>query len=491
MNKLFLSTCIGLTVFTACQDKQKDTQDKPDVLYIMIDDMNDWVSCLGDRHGVHTPNLDNLASKGILFSNAHCSAPASAPSRASTITGVSPSTSGVYVNQHDWRESPVLDTVKTIPEYFKDIGYTAKGAGKLFHALCWIQTSYGIDQNDPAIWDEYYPSKHRSLPETVFPESAQEDSEGTITWTPLAAPETENRPSWFFDYGALGEDENMADYKVIDWAIEQLNKDHDQPLFLGVGIYRPHLPWFAPQEYFDQYPLEEIELPKVKENDLDDVSEVSLNWVRKNWQDWVVKNDQWKKAVQAYKASMTFADAMLGRLIDGLKESGRFDNTIIVLTSDHGMHLGEKEHWEKFTLWERSTRVPLIFVAPNIEENAVSNEPASLLDIFPTLVDLTNQESFDQLEGQLEGESLLPLLMDPESTREKPAITTWQYGNHAIRDNRWRYIHYNNGDEELYDHRNDPNEFNNLAKDPDYRHIMDSLKKWLPEKNAEPLPDSY
>jgi arylsulfatase A-like enzyme len=483
MNKTLFSLCIGVGFFSGCQEKPKDSGGRPNVLFIAIDDMNDWVGGMGWREGVLTPNLDRLVSEGVLFTNAHCVAPASSPSRASVMTGVRPSTSGVYANHHDWRLAPALESAKTLPEYFKEIGYIVKGGGKLFHGLCWIQTSYGVDQNDPSLWDEYFPSRQRSIPRAIYPEPVYEDSLGTISWQTMAGADTENRPSWFFDYGPLGEDEQMADYQVIDWAVSELKKDHDKPLFLGVGIYRPHIPWFVPQKYFDLYPLDEIKLPEIIDNDLDDVSEIAHSWLRRGWQEWMIQNNQWEEAVRAYQASISFADAMLGRLIDGLKESGKFDNTIIVLWSDHGMHIGEKEHWEKFTLWERSTRVPLAIVGPGVKRGSSSNQAVSLLDIFPTLVELTENQPFDQLEG----ESLLPLLKDPGAIKVSPAITTWHFGNHAVRSERWRYISYHNGDEELYDHENDRNEFYNLAKDPSYRDLMDSLKQWLPQVNVEPI----
>ncbi len=483
MNRTVISLFIGAGVLASCQEKKDETAQLPNVLFISIDDMNDWVGSLGGREGIQTPNLDRLASQGVIFTNAHCVAPASSPSRAGVMTGVSPSSSGVYANHHDWRESPHLEYVVTIPEYFREMGYVVKGGGKLFHALCWTQTDYGRDQNDPGIWDEYFPSKERSLPPTRFPESAREDERGTIVWESLAGPDTENRPVYFFDFGPLGSDEEYADYRVVDWAISELQKDHDKPLFLGVGIYRPHIPWYVPQKYFDMYPLDEVVLPEIRPDDLDDVSEVAIPWLRRGWHRWILENDLWKNAVQAYEASISFSDAMLGRLIDGLEESGKLDNTIIVLWSDHGMHIGEKEQWEKFTLWERSTRVPLLFAGPGIEAGTPSGEAASLLDIFPTLVELTGNEPL----AQLEGESLMPLLKDPEAVKSTPAVTTWHYRNHAVRDSRWRYIHYHNGDEELYDHHNDPNEFFNLAKDPAYRELMDSLKQWLPQINVDPI----
>jgi choline-sulfatase len=469
----------------SCKERPSpDTKEKksPNVLFIAIDDLNDWIGFMGGREGIYTPNLDALAARGMAFTNAHCSAPACGPSRASLMTGVRPSTSGVYDNSAEWRKSPVLADAKTIPEYFREAGYKVKGGGKIFHALSWIRDRYGIDQNDPAIWDDYFPSKKRSLPESVWPKSAVMDSTGYVTWEVMAGNGTANRPNSFFDYGALGSDEEMADQKVVDWAIDELNKENVKPLFLAVGIFRPHIPWFVPEEYFDKYPIENIILPKILKNDLDDVSSIALKDVKRNWQKWMLDNKEWKNAIQAYQASISFSDAMVGRLINGLKNSGKFDDTIIVLWSDHGMHIGEKEQWEKFTLWEESTRVPLIVIAPGITKaNTETAEAVSLLDIYPTLVELSGGTIFEQLEGQ----SLKPLLENPLMTREEPIVTTWHYKNHAVRTEDWRYISYNNGDEELYDHRSDPDEFFNLANKPENRILMDSFQQWLPKMNFQ------
>jgi len=469
--------------FLSCKEKSsQDTNEKkqPNVLFIAIDDMNDWTGFLGGRDGVYTPNLDALAARGMAFTNAHCSAPACCPSRTSIMTGVRPSTSGIYDNNAEWRKSPILEDAKTIPEYFRERGYSVKGGGKIFHALSWIRDRYGKDQNDPAIWDAYFPSKKRSLPESIWPEGAIMDSTGYVSWEPLAGRNTLNRPSQFFDYGPLGSDEDMPDHKVVDWAVEELKKEHDKPLFLAVGIFRPHIPWFVPKEYFDKYPIDNITLPKIQKNDLNDVSSVALKYLRRDWHKWMLENSEWKKAIQGYQASITFSDAMVGRLISGLKESGKLDDTIIVLWSDHGMHIGEKEQWEKFTLWEESTKVPLLVIAPGITKaNTVTSEAVSLLDVYPTLVELSGGTVFEQLEGQ----SLKPLLKNPQMTREAPAVTTWHYNNHAIRTEDWRYIRYHNGDEELYDHRVDPDEFQNIASLPENREMMDSLRLWLPKIN--------
>ena len=477
MKKYILLIITVLLSFSACQEKNSH----PDVLFIAIDDMNDWITPLGGRDNMYTPNLDALASRGIIFENAHCTAPACCPSRTSVMTGVRPSTSGVYANVQLWRQSPVLKNALTIPEFFRNQGYTVKGGGKIFHALSWIQTAYGVDQNDSTIWDEYYPSKSRSMPPSLWPESYEINDVGTVTWENIAGANTENRPSYYLDWGPLGKTEDMADYKVVDWAVSELKKEHDKPLFLAVGIFRPHIPWFAPEEYFNMYQVNDRELPFILENDLDDVSPVSFNWLRRKWQEWMIENDQWKYAVQAYEACISFSDAMIGKLINGLDESGRANNTIIVLWSDHGMHIGEKEQWEKFTLWEESTRVPLIFIVPGLTKpGSVTSEAVSLLDIYPTLVNLVGAEQFEQLEGT----SLVPQISDPEAKRDEPAVTTYHKGNHSVRTERWRYIHYYNGDEELYDHENDPHEFHNIADSAELRPVIEELSGWLPQINA-------
>ena len=477
----FLILVINLSACHQISDKPTDQPPPPDILFIAIDDLNDWANCMGGREGVFTPNLDKLASQSVLFANAHCTAPACCPSRTSVMTGVRPSSSGIYENTQEWRKSPILADAETIPEYFKKIGYAVKGAGKIFHALSWIRTGYGLDQNDPDIWDEYWPSKERQLPDSYWPEGAVSDTNGYVNWPLVAGPGTKNRPSGFFDFGPLGNDEQMADHKVVDWAINQLQTEREEPLFLAVGIYRPHIPWFVPQQYFDMYPPEQLKLPKIRENDLDDVSDVAIRWVRRKWQEWMLENGQWGPAVQAYCASVSFADAQLGRLLKGLDESPKAKNTIVVLWSDHGMHIGEKEQWEKFTLWEESTRVPLVLKVPGITPagGAVSREAVSLLDIYPTLVEITGGKVFPQLEGI----SLMPMLNNPAVCREEPAITTYHFNNHSVRTERWRYIRYNNGDEELYDHRNDPDEFHNLAGIRDYKAIIDDLARWIPKVN--------
>jgi len=417
---------------TSCSEKKTP----PNILFIAVDDLNDWANCLGGRPGVHTPNLDRLAKRGVLFTNAHCAAPACNPSRTSVFTGIRPSTSGIYYNRQHWRKSPVLEKAVTIPEHFRAHGYRAVGGGKLFHCLSWIKTTYGRDGNDPAVWDDYFPSKTIPMPDFIWPEGTKCDEFETVTWPPRAGANTEGRPPYYFDWGPMDEpDERTSDFKVIDWGNSELQKTHNKPFFLAVGIFRPHIPWFVPKQYFDLYPLEEISLPPIQDNDLEDCSAVGKGFCRRKWQEWILENDQWKQAVQAYLASISYADTQLGRLLDAFDKSPYRDNTIIVLWSDHGMHIGEKEHWEKFTLWEESTRVPLIFVGPGITpEGAHCSQPVSLLDIYPTLIQLAGCEPRLELEGQ----SLLPLLKNPQLETGRAVVTTYGQNNHGVRALRWR-----------------------------------------------------
>ncbi len=460
-------------------------KDKPNVLFIAVDDLNDWVNCMGGRKGVHTPNFDRLAKRGVLFTNAHCAAPSCNPSRVAMMTGVAPHNSGIYRNGQDWRKNERLKNAITLPEHFRANGYKAIGGGKIFHALSWIIDSYGKQQNDPKIWDSYFPSLTQPMPDTLWPQEAKARTgkKGYTHWSPIAkgkeAPT--RRPAHFFDWAPMNEKESgMADHQVIDWAISELRKDHQKPFFQAVGIFRPHIPWFVPKKYFDLYPVDKVELPQIKENDHEDTSKIGQGFCRKSWQRWAVEADMWKGAVQGYLASISYADAELGRLLDALDQSKYKDKTVIVLWSDHGMHIGEKEHWEKFTLWEESTRVPLMIVAPKVSQvGGRCSQPVSLLDVYPTLNELCALPK----RGDIDGQSLVPLLKNPNKKRRLPAITSWGRRNFAVRTEHFRYIEYNNGDRELYDHRQDPNEFVNLAKkDPDkWEALMKKLSKWIPK----------
>jgi len=434
------------------------SQSRPNVLFMCIDDLNDWIGCLGGHPGVKTPNLDRLAARGVLFANAHCSAPACNPSRASLMTGILPSTSGVYHNPNPWRRSPVLKDAVTIPQHFMAHGYRAVGGGKIYHG--------GFP--DPASWQAYFPSQTRNKPNDPLPEGQ-----------PLnGIPRTRH-----FDWGPVPvADEAMGDWQVADWAIGELKAEHDKPFFLGCGFFRPHLPWYVPQKYFDMYPAEKITLPNVNENDLDDVPELGRRMARPQGDHRkVLQHQQWRKAVQGYLASITFVDTCVGRVIDALDASNYRDNTIIVLWSDHGWHLGEKLHWRKFALWEEATHNVMMMIAPGVTQpKQRCGRPVTLLDIYPTLIELCDLEKKPELEGR----SLVPLLKNPSAAWDRPALTTHGQNNHSLRTERWRYIRYSDGTEELYDHEADPLEWKNLAGDPQYTDQKKKLAAWLPETNV-------
>ena len=491
LGPLLITLLLGCTTPLSAADAEPTSTPNPsaslkkNVLFIAVDDLNDWVNCMDGRAGVHTPNIDRLAKRGVLFTNAHCSAPSCNPSRVSIMTGVSPSTSGVYNNGQDWRSSPALATAVTIPDHLRANGYSAYGGGKIFHSLSWIVNGYGKQQNEAKLWDHYFPEATKPLPPSLWPEavSAKTSTRGYVNWSRLAKGKGLGKPpSHFFDWGPIHKDESgMADYKVVDWASAELAKTHPKPFFHAVGIFRPHIPWFVPQKYFDLYPPDKVFLPLIKADDLDDVAPTHRKWLRRKWHQWMVDNDEWKPAVRGYLASISFADAQVGRLLDALDASPHAANTMIVLWSDHGMHIGEKEHWEKFTLWEESSRVPLIIVAPGVtKEGRRCRQAVSLLDVFPTINELCGVPQHEQLEG----ESLVPQLRDPAAPRARPAITTWGQNNHAVRNQRYRYIRMSNGEVELYDHQTDPDEFTNIAGQPESAAIIERLKAFLPKVNA-------
>ena len=276
----------------------------------------------------------------------------------------------------------------------------------------------------------------------------------------------------------------MGDWQVADWVIGQLQKEHAKPFFLACGMFRPHLPWYVPQRYFNMYPTDKITLPTIKEDDLDDVPPLGKKMSGGTDHAKVLKYDQWRKAVQAYLASISFMDECVGRVIDALDKSEYAGNTVVVFWSDHGWHLGEKLHWRKFALWEEATHNCLMFVAPGITRPGKRcTRPVNLIDIYPTLIDMCGLPA-----RQLEGYDLTPLLKQPDSVWERPTLTTFRQNNHSIRSEDWRYIRYSDGTEELYDHRLDPLEWKNVAAEARFRPTRDELARWLPRINSAPDP---
>lgn len=461
--------CLALSVWLA----GASAQEGPDILFIAVDDLNDWVGVLDGHPQTKTPNIDRLAARGMTFLNAHTPAPLCNPARTALLTGLRPHVTGIYHNSPDWRTVELFRDIQTLPRFFRDSGYRTLGAGKIFHAHTYGPSGL-TGFNDTKAWDAFYPGLDRQLPDEV---------------TPLVRPANENPGYVGFDWATVvTEDFAMGDGQVTSWVVQQLLAETGSPRFIAAGIYRPHLPWYLPQKYFDMHPLEQIELPPTLDDDYDDIPEVpglDRNYMRaRDIHTWLLETGKWKEAVQAYLASISFADAMVGRLLDALEQSGRARNTIIVLWGDHGFHLGEKQRWRKSTLWEESTHVPLIIVAPGVSEpGSRTTRPVSTMDIYATLVELAGLDAPSHIDSR----SLVPLIEDPNREWDYPALTTVDVGSHALRSERYRYIRYANGAEELYDHAKDPNEWRNLAGDPAYADVIADLKARLPTSDAPDL----
>ncbi|MDZ4289152.1 MAG: sulfatase [Prosthecobacter sp.] len=440
--------------------------DRPNVLFIAIDDQNDWIGCLGGNPQVKTPNIDALAKRGTLFTNAHCQAPLCNPSRSSLLTGLRPSSTGIYGLAPGIREVEQTKAHVTLPQTFTQAGYHTFTCGKIYHDGSMRPTDKTREFNTWAIT----PGKGRPK-ETIA--KLPEPRHPAMDWGPF--PE---------------KDADHGDYQIAMAAVGALEQaPKDQPFFIAAGFRLPHVPCFAPQAWFDLYPDATLQMPPVKEDDRDDLPKFAdfLHWkLPEPRLSTLRKYNEWRPLVRAYLATISFMDAQVGKVIEALDKTGRADNTIIVLWSDHGWHLGEKLISGKNTLWNESTRVPLIFAGPGITQKAVCNRPAELLDIFPTLLDLAHMPT----RADLEGHSLLPQLKDVNAARPWPAITTHNQGNHTIRTEDWRYIRYADGSEELYDEKADFNEWTNLAKDPAHDAIKKDLAKWLPKVDKPPVPGS-
>lgn len=449
---------------------------RPNVLFIAIDDQNDWVGPLGGHPQIQTPHLDRLAARGVTFTNAHCQSPLCNPSRTSLMTGLRPSTTGVYCLAPSFRDVEPLKEVVTLSQHFTAHGYHTLATGKIFHG------NYAQRSKGPREFLEFGP------PSDVGARPKQK-----LVTTPGG-----NHP--LVDWGTFDHrDEDKGDWKCASYAVEKLQSQLPEPFFLAVGFFLPHVPCYATQPWFDLYPEASLQMPPVLDGDRDDTPEFSwyLHWklpeVRLSW---LKEQQQWGPLVRAYLASTSFVDSQIGRVLDALDASGHADDTIVVVWSDHGWHLGEKGITGKNTLWDRSTRVPLIFAGPGIAIGAKCSQPVELLDIYPTLVQMCGlpqpaiPASLHERVQHLEGMSLVPLLEDPSRERNRPAVTTHNIGNHTVRTQQWRYIRYADGSEELYDMQADPHEWTNLAADPKQRETIAALAKWLPTVNTPPVPNS-
>jgi arylsulfatase A-like enzyme len=445
----------------------------PNVLFLAVDDLNNWVGCLGGHPQAKTPNIDALAKKGVLFEQAYCAAPLCHPSRTAIMTGLRPSTTGIYGNLNWFRDMPQYKDWVTLPQYFRQHGYLAWGGGKLYHQ------AHG-KFSDAAAWDHVYSTRTGAVP----PPPRDRYKHGL-------RPKFESNPilARLIDWGPTDYPiEANPDWKTAEGAAQFLGRDHDQPFFLGCGIYLPHLPWYAPRKFFDMHPLKDIELPPYRSDDFDDIPAIGRRMGERHIKH-IRESGKWKEAVQGCLAADSFADACVGHVLDALEQSRYRDNTIVVLWGDHGYDVGEKKI-AKSALWEQTTRTPLIVYAPGkLLSGAPANgkiceSPVSLLDLYPTLLDLCGLPENKQLEGR----SFASLVSTPQAAWPFPAVIThsphWLGVNHAVRSKRHHYIRYSDGGEELYDMQNDPNQWRNLAGSSAYADVKNELRNWLPKTNA-------
>ncbi len=441
--------------------------EKPvNVLFLICDDLNCDLGSYGHPQ-VKTPNLDALAARGVRFENAHCQYPLCGPSRASFMSGLYPDQTLIHRNAIYLREH--VPNVKTLSQMFRDHGYFATRIGKIYHYN--VPKHIGTSgHDDPYSWDDTINPRGRDVDDEPDIFSLQPGSfGGTLSW--LAAD---------------GTDAEQTDGIAAAEARDRLKKHAatGTPFFLAVGLFRPHTPFVAPKSYFDLYPLDQVEVPTEPEGYLDTLPEPARNSIRRKKDQIDLDDDLARQAIQAYHASISFADAQVGLILDALEENGLADNTVVVFTSDHGYHMGEHGHWQKTTLFENATRVPLIIAGPGVSEvGKAAATPAEMVDFYPTLAELCGLKAPPHLSGV----SLVPALKDATAMPRDSAFTQYENG-YSLRTPRWRYTEWGQhgaGGTELYDHESDPAEMVNLAGKPEHAETIAGLAKRLRERIAD------
>ncbi len=471
---------------------------KPNVLFIAVDDLNNHLGCYGNAI-VQTPNIDRLAATGVRFDRAYTQFPLCSPSRVSMLTGLRPDTTRVYDLQTDFRKGTNIPHAVTLPQLLRSNGWYVARVGKMFH--------YGVPGeigkpglDDPLSWEK-----------AIYPRGRDKDEEDKVINLSRAVPNPQRTPNparpganvnrnvtaprqtsqlgaavaWHESEGA---DHEFTDALVADEAIQLLEEKRDRPFFLGVGFYRPHVPWIVPKKYFDLYPLSKIALPYNPPNDRDDVPPPAF-WVKK-W-NYERTDEEMRGAIRAYYASITHMDHHVGRVLDALDRLGLATNTMVIFWGDHGYHLGEHGCWQKQSLFEESARVPLLIRLPGARGNGRSTpRVVETLDLYPTVAELCGVRG----PANLQGKSLAPLLNHPLEKWDRPAFTQTRRGTandsfagYSVRTERWRYTEWDNGvrGAELYDHENDPREFTNLAPHERHAETVNALKKLLEQAKTQ------
>jgi arylsulfatase A-like enzyme len=445
-----------------------NAQKKPNVIFIAIDDLNDWVGCFGGHPQVKTPNIDKFAKSGLVMFKAYAPSTVCCPSRTAILTGKHATNTGVYGNAQDLEDAPKAKDLTTLPKYFENNGYHTLSTGKIFHV-------HGGDL-----------SKY-------FTERVETKGKGGVLWSEKPTVPGIKSGGTDFAWGATtATAEETKDFNAAKWATEQLNRDFDgKPFFLALGISKPHLAWFVPQKFYDMYPLDKLIPVSLQRDDLEDIKDAKGKQIFNADDRWLIadKANKHKEAQQAYLACVSYVDYCLGQLFDALEKSKYADNTIVMLWGDHGWHLGEKMKYGKTDLWEESCRVPFIVKAPGVtpKKGGVSNGVVNLIDMYPTLTELCGLPPNKENDGR----SFAKLLAKPNMKWDEATLSTYQFKNHSLTDGRYRYTWYGgraNGAEELYDHSVDPLEHTNLATNPKFKGEMDRLKKYLPTHHEPTSP---
>lgn len=463
-------------IFAATSFLVTEGQKPVNVLLIAVDDMNNYIGCMGGP--AITPNIDALAKRGVLFSNAYCAAPACNPSRTAIMTGLRPERTGQYTNQGNFRDIGNNKSLLTLPQKLQAAGYQTIEAGKIFH----YPHGNSVVPNplsDPVSWTKQIAGQTgTSVPLTYKTRS------GVAVWLGDDTLDYTNGKKVDYLAGASiwGPNtqtvEQTGDWKMSQACVEFLRQQHEKPFFFAVGFSKPHQPLVAPKEYFELYPLDKIGFPDYLITDMEDVPAVNKQNFSSPFVEKVRKHRQTQLAYQAYLACMSFTDACIGNVLNALNKSRYANNTVVIFFSDHGFQLGTKNRWEKYSLWKLATNSPLIVYLPeNKFSGTACNEAVSLMDIHATVLEATGIN----LAENLDCVSLLPQVLDPKKQRKLPAVITHEEGNHSIVWRQYNYIRYNNGSEELYDHFKDNLEYRNEAENGYYKGVMNELKKFIPK----------
>lgn len=465
---LFIALILFIALSSYAQEK------KPNILLISVDDLNDWVGVYGGNPQMKTPNIDKLAEKGMVFRNASGPSTVCGPSRSALLSGFMPANTGVYRNSQNMLHTKIVQENATMPEYFSKHGYVTISSGKIFHGH---NTTNGLDYGQWAfdVWN--LATGDYEIREDKF----FSRDKGIINGKKVEEPLFTEFYKTVFEFGPTkGDKEETMDYRTAKWFEKKLQEDYDKPFFMFAGFSKPHMPWHVPQEYFDMYERDSIKVPEFRLDDLDDIVDENGKKIYHPELDflWSQHYDVHKDAVHAYMAASSYADESVGVVLDALAESKYADNTIIILFSDHGWHLGEKLRFRKHALWAEDTQLPLIIHLPGMTEKQNSFRNVNLIDLYPTLIDVSGLP-----QKELDGRSIKPLLENPE-LEWFPTLTTFQKDNHSVMSEKWHYI-IRFGGEELYNLEEDPMEWNNLAhsNSDEIIKIKEYLKSYLPEYN--------